>query len=618
MKSHLFARSLPLLAGLGFAAGPALLAQTTNLINDGTTIANLTLLANSAGTAGATLSLEPDGGALRAAQSANYPDFPLNGVWFAKAVRPATNAYTILADVRPSEAFPENVLGVMGWLDATGGKGITFRVVPGTFGALQVAVVDFQAESAEANDSSTGLFNLDGTEAQPLYGSAWGALGEYDAAAFATLSLSVQPATAADLTVVTNATARLIARAYQGDNTPVGDPIQLLTSLPLPVEHRLGYTAKLDTLFVPGAMIGHVKNLRVTGEIEVINQPPTVALTTPPDGAQFFAPANVTLTAEAADPDGAVARVEFRQGANLLGSVATLPATLTVSNLAVGNYTFTAVAFDVAGESGESAPVSIQVVAAPEPTLEGAQVIPGPDGMSLLKLTVVGTAGLAYEAQVTFDLITWLAIGTGTLAQDRVELTFPSYSDAGLAYYRVQAAKPPGQANQSPTVSITRPASGATFLPSASFEVVAAGQDSDGEIARIELYVGTRLVGSAGTSPATASVSGLAQGTYQLTARAYDKGGAGSISPPVRIEVAGQVTPPQLAAPTLLPSAADFAQFQFTATGLAGSGYRVESSTNLKDWTPAETGAITGPTRQFTFPRTTGGNLLFYRLVNLP
>lgn len=41
------------------------------------------------------------------------------------------------------------------------------------------------------------------------------------------------------------------------------------------------------------------------------NQPPTVGLTSPANGATFTAGANITLSANASDSDGTVAKVEF-------------------------------------------------------------------------------------------------------------------------------------------------------------------------------------------------------------------------------------------------------------------------------------------------------------------
>jgi len=53
------------------------------------------------------------------------------------------------------------------------------------------------------------------------------------------------------------------------------------------------------------------------------NQSPTATLTQPIDGATFTAPATITLTATASDPEGALTRVEFLNGATILGSDAT-------------------------------------------------------------------------------------------------------------------------------------------------------------------------------------------------------------------------------------------------------------------------------------------------------
>ena len=55
------------------------------------------------------------------------------------------------------------------------------------------------------------------------------------------------------------------------------------------------------------------------------NVPPTVSLTAPVTGASFTAPATINLTATAADSDGTVSKVEFYNGATLLGTATTAP-----------------------------------------------------------------------------------------------------------------------------------------------------------------------------------------------------------------------------------------------------------------------------------------------------
>ncbi|MCX7806675.1 MAG: Ig-like domain-containing protein, partial [Planctomycetota bacterium] len=55
------------------------------------------------------------------------------------------------------------------------------------------------------------------------------------------------------------------------------------------------------------------------------NVPPTVSITSPSSGATFTAPANITITANAADSDGSIAKVEFFNGSTKLGEDTTSP-----------------------------------------------------------------------------------------------------------------------------------------------------------------------------------------------------------------------------------------------------------------------------------------------------
>jgi hypothetical protein len=91
------------------------------------------------------------------------------------------------------------------------------------------------------------------------------------------------------------------------------------------------------------------------------NKPPTVTLTAPANGATFTAPASITLTATASDPDGSIAKVEFFNGASKLGEDTTSPYSLTWSNVAVGSYSLVAKATDNSGATATSATVSISV-----------------------------------------------------------------------------------------------------------------------------------------------------------------------------------------------------------------------------------------------------------------
>jgi hypothetical protein len=95
------------------------------------------------------------------------------------------------------------------------------------------------------------------------------------------------------------------------------------------------------------------------------NQPPTVSLTAPTNGATFTAPANVTISANAADADGTVTRVDFYAGSTLVGSDTSSPYSVTWSNAPSGSYSLSAIARDNAGATRTSTARSITINGAP-------------------------------------------------------------------------------------------------------------------------------------------------------------------------------------------------------------------------------------------------------------
>ena len=95
-----------------------------------------------------------------------------------------------------------------------------------------------------------------------------------------------------------------------------------------------------------------------------VDFPPSVTLTAPASDEIFLAPATITLAAEASDPDtnASVAQVAFYEVANLLGMRTHAPFSITLSNVPVGTYVFTARATDNEGASTTSDPVTNSVV----------------------------------------------------------------------------------------------------------------------------------------------------------------------------------------------------------------------------------------------------------------
>src|SRR5581483_3063161 len=101
----------------------------------------------------------------------------------------------------------------------------------------------------------------------------------------------------------------------------------------------------------------------VTVQAQTANVPPTVSITSPTNGATFAAPWSGTIQATVADSDGTVTQIVFMAGPTLLGTIPNPPANpnISVTNLAAGNYSLTAVATDNDGASTTSASVNIVV-----------------------------------------------------------------------------------------------------------------------------------------------------------------------------------------------------------------------------------------------------------------
>ena len=93
----------------------------------------------------------------------------------------------------------------------------------------------------------------------------------------------------------------------------------------------------------------------------VANQPPTVQLTSPPDGATFAAPATITINANATDPDGTVMRVNFFRNGTLVGNDLTSPFSFTMNNVGPGNYELSAQAVDNDSATSASSIVNVTV-----------------------------------------------------------------------------------------------------------------------------------------------------------------------------------------------------------------------------------------------------------------
>jgi hypothetical protein len=93
--------------------------------------------------------------------------------------------------------------------------------------------------------------------------------------------------------------------------------------------------------------------------------------------------------------------------------------------------------------------------------------------------------------------------------------------------------------NPLPVVTITSPLNGTGYIETATVTINASASDANGSVTLVEFYNGTTLIGSSASSPYSFTWTGVAAGTYQLTARATDNEGGMAVSPVITINVAG-------------------------------------------------------------------------------
>jgi plastocyanin len=119
------------------------------------------------------------------------------------------------------------------------------------------------------------------------------------------------------------------------------------------------------------------------------NNPPTVTVTNPVNGAVIASPATFAFGANASDSDGSVTNVQLRQGGTILTNRAAKPYTYAISNLASGSYTFTAIASD---NLGAKATNSVSITVNDLPTIAITNPVDGTVLSAPAKLTLAASA----------------------------------------------------------------------------------------------------------------------------------------------------------------------------------------------------------------------------------
>lgn len=275
-----------------------------------------------------------------------------------------------------------------------------------------------------------------------------------------------------------------------------------------------------------------------------VNAAPTVSISSPSNGAFFAAPATINFTATASDSDGTISKVEFFNGATLLGTATASPYTFSWANVVAGSYNITAKATDNDGVVTTSSVTT--VIAGVPPTISitsptNNAVFAAPGSFNLTANPATSNVG------ATIIKVNFYRDGVGLGFKNAAPWTMPiSNYSAGTYNFTAMATDSYGatatagvtvKVNTPPTVTISAPSTNSFFQTPATINLTASAADSDGTISKVEFFNGTTLIGTVNASPYTISWANVAAGSYNVTAKATDSDGLVTTSTVTTVKV---------------------------------------------------------------------------------
>jgi hypothetical protein len=300
------------------------------------------------------------------------------------------------------------------------------------------------------------------------------------------------------------------------------------------------------------------------------NKPPSVQLTGPTSGASFSTGAAITLTANASDADGSIAKVEFyRAGTTLLGSAGSAPYRYVWTSAPTGTHSLTAKAYDNKGATTVSAPVSITVLANQPPTVTLTSPANG-------DFVAVGTpfalAAAAVDPDGTIAKVEFLDGGSVVGVATNAPYTYSWSGAAGTHAVVARATDDKGATadsaaanvviGEAPVVVVTSPRDCSTNESPYDVALEAQTLSTSGRVVSVAFYDGATLVATAHAPPWRAGLIGPIPGTHAITARATDDHGLTTVSRPAHLTVKPLNLPPSVT----ITSPADGAHFPLGST----------------------------------------------------
>ncbi|HEX5221605.1 MAG TPA: Ig-like domain-containing protein [Verrucomicrobiae bacterium] len=355
--------------------------------------------------------------------------------------------------------------------------------------------------------------------------------------------------------------------------------------------------------------------------VNAANSAPSVSVTNPTSGTVFFAPANVTIQATASDTDGTITNVQFRVGTTILANDASAPYAATTNGLVAGNFTLFAIAAD---NGGARATNSVNIVVDAPPSVTITNPSNGAFYVAPVNVTIQASAS---DTDGTVTNVQFL-LGSSVVANDTTSpyATVSNGVPAGNFVLTAIATDNYGAratnsvnilVNAPPSVTVTNPLNGASFIAPANITIQATASDTDGTITNIQFLVGGTVLANDSVAPYAAATNGLPEGNYTLAAVASDNRGTRATNS-VNISVNANAPP---AVRIVFVSVSNFVTIKSTGTNGWSAVPEYQCALSSGNWTvvPNFTNSLVNNTNTTTFDRleaVCGSSNVFLRIRN--
>src|SRR5687768_2372880 len=264
---------------------------------------------------------------------------------------------------------------------------------------------------------------------------------------------------------------------------------------------------------------------------------PRATLVEPERGERrFVAPATIPLEADVQVAAGrSVVRVEFFAEDAPIGQATAAPYAINWSNVPTGDHRLRVRATDSQGATDWSPFVRLRVLENRDPRV--GLIEPGQDAQFSSPTSILLRAQ-ARDRDHNLVRVEFYADGAlvGTSTTEPYSLSWRPVPggahvllaraiDAMGAMDESRPVRISVTGNNAPAVSLVSPANGALFTNPGPITMEATATDGDGDLAQVDFYAGTSLIGAATAAPYAITWPNGAAGTHTLTALATDRQG---------------------------------------------------------------------------------------------